>query len=88
MSNQYFGLYRGLVTDNVDPMCRMRIRALVPGVLGELETSWALPCVPPGFGSVPDVGAFVWIEFEAGDPEFPIWMGTFGMAESGRGGEK
>jgi hypothetical protein len=88
MNNQYFGPYRGQVTNNVDPDGLMRIKARVPDVLGELETNWALPCVPPGFGSVPDVGTSVWIEFEAGDPTYPIWMGTFGSPDSSRDGEK
>ena len=60
LSNQYFGLYRGIVTGNNDPSDGMRIRVQVPEVLGEEET-WASPCVPPGVRSVPDVGNLVWI---------------------------
>ncbi len=82
MSNQYFGPYRGIVTDNDDPSGLMRIKAHVQEIFGEVETPWASPCVPPGVRSVPDVGAIVWIEFEAGDPARPIWMGTAGVAES------
>ena len=81
MNDRYFALYRGIVTDNDDPSGRMRIRVRVPEVLGGLE-AWALPCVPPGFETVPEVGTAVWIQFEAGDPEHPVWMGTLG-AEGG-----
>jgi hypothetical protein len=81
MSDQYFGPYRGTVTDNDDPSGRMRIRVRVPDVLGELD-AWALPCVPPGVESVPEVGTVVWIEFEAGDSEHPVWMGTLGVGDS------
>lgn len=88
MANQYYGPYRGVVTDNNDPNDLMRIRARVPEVLGETETSWALPCVPPGVRSVPDIDSLVWIMFEAGDPSRPIWVGTAGVAESGVDGDK
>ena len=78
MSNKFFGPYRGTVKDNNDPSGQMRIIAIVPSVLGESKTGWALPCVPPGVRSVPDVGDFVWIEFEGGDPDYPVWIGTAG----------
>ena len=37
----------------------------------------AAPYAGPGAGFValPPVGAGVWIEFEQGDPDFPIWSG-------------
>ncbi|MEK7395616.1 MAG: phage baseplate assembly protein V [Candidatus Poribacteria bacterium] len=79
--NRYFGKYRGVVTDNNDATYRGRIKVRVPSVLGDLET-WAMPCVPyagNGVGSytIPEPGAGVWIEFEAGDPSYPIWTGCF-----------
>ena len=77
MTEQYFGPYQGIVTDNEDPSGLMRIKACVPAVLGEQITSWALPCVPPGVTAVPEIGTHVWIEFMAGDLLHPIWMGTF-----------
>ena len=79
----YFGKYRGLVVDNVDPENRARITARVPSVLGAEEVShWAEPCLPfggladQGLFMVPEVGAQVWVEFEEGDPGKPIWTGT------------
>lgn len=80
--DRFFGKYRGLVAVNVDPESRGRIKALVPEVLGESPSSWALPCAPyagtgAGFFSVPMVGAGVWIEFEAGDVSRPVWTGTW-----------
>jgi uncharacterized protein involved in type VI secretion and phage assembly len=79
--NRYFGKYRGTVSDNSDPTSRGRLKVKVPAVLGDLE-SWAMPCVPyagqgVGFYSLPDPGTGVWVEFEAGDPSFPIWTGCF-----------
>ncbi|MBU0596503.1 phage baseplate assembly protein V, partial [Candidatus Bipolaricaulota bacterium] len=69
---RHYGKHRAIVTDNEDPRGLGRIRARVPEVLGDVETGWALPCSPyagdgAGLYAVPDPGAGVWIEFEAGD---------------------
>jgi uncharacterized protein involved in type VI secretion and phage assembly len=81
IKGHYFGKYRGTVSDNSDPTNRGRIKVKVPAVLGTVE-SWAMPCVPyagdgVGFYSLPPVGTGVWVEFEAGDPSYPIWSGCF-----------
>lgn len=80
--NKYYGKYRGTVLNNIDPLQIGRIQAIVPDVSTLLPTSWALPCVPiagkqMGTFVVPQVGAGVWIEFEQGDPDYPIWVGGF-----------
>ncbi|MDB6057189.1 MAG: hypothetical protein JWO95_1033, partial [Verrucomicrobiales bacterium] len=77
---QFFGKYRGTVTSNLDPLQRGRILATVPDVLGQHATGWALPCLPyagngVGLFFVPPIGALVWIEFERGDSDYPIWSG-------------
>ncbi|WP_119730200.1 phage baseplate assembly protein V [Thermomonospora amylolytica] len=84
VERRYHGKYRGLVVDNADPERLGRLRLQVPSVLGdEVTTGWALPCVPyggmagQGLLAIPDVGAGVWVEFEEGDLEFPVWVGTF-----------
>lgn len=80
---KYYGKYRGFVVDNRDPEQRARIRVRVPSVFGQQDTYWALPCLPfggladQGLFLVPEVGAQVWIEFEEGNPDFPIWTGVF-----------
>ncbi len=79
--NKFFGKYRGLVTDNADSTNRGRVKVKVPAVLNELEV-WALPCLPyagdnVGLYTIPEAGAGVWVEFEGGDPSFPIWTGGF-----------
>ena len=81
-STQYFGKYRGTVVNNVDPMQIGRIQAMVPDVSGLVPSSWAMPCMPfgginAGMFAVPIIGAGVWIEFEQGDPDYPIWVGTY-----------
>jgi hypothetical protein len=80
---QYFGKYRGTVVNNIDPEMRGRILAMVPDVLGPVPSTWCEPCVPlagptgPPMGTyfVPPIGAGVWIEFEGGDPSYPIFAG-------------
>jgi hypothetical protein len=79
-ADRFYGKYRGLVADNLDPTQTGRIKALVPEVLGEVPSGWALPCQPftgtgAGLYAVPQPGAGVWIEFEAGDASRPIWSG-------------
>lgn len=81
-NNEFYGKYRGVVTDNQDPLTMGRIRASVPDVMGGLASGWAMPCAPfggsqTGFFAIPTVGAGVWIEFEHGDPDYPIWSGCW-----------
>jgi len=82
MSEQFFGKYRGTVINNIDPMQIGRIQAMVPAVSALLPTSWAMPCLPiagrlQGSYFLPQLGSRVWIEFEGGDPDYPIWTGCF-----------
>jgi hypothetical protein len=80
---RFFGKYRGSVVENVDPSFQGRLMVRVPDVFGILTSSWALPCVPlagPDMGTsfvLPRVGSSVWVEFEQGDPQMPIWVGCF-----------
>jgi hypothetical protein len=80
MADRSYGKYRGVVIGNRDPERRLRLQVQVPDVL-EDAVAWAIPCVPFGFEAVPPVGAGVWVEFEAGDVERPIWSGTWWVAE-------
>lgn len=78
--SRFYGKYRGTVTD-VDAST-LRIKAKVPAVLGDKESGWCMPCVPyagknVGIAFLPEQGAGVWIEFEAGDVSYPIWTGCY-----------
>jgi uncharacterized protein involved in type VI secretion and phage assembly len=78
----FYGKYRGVVTDNNDPLFLGRIRAKVEDVFGSNKSGWAMPSLPfagkgVGLFLIPPVDASVWIEFEHGDPEYPIWSGCF-----------
>jgi len=82
MNGKFYGKYRGQVTDINDPLMIGRIRAKVPDVMGEEESGWAMPCAPfggsgMGFFALPVVDAGVWIEFEQGNPDYPIWSGSW-----------
>ena|SRR5258708_23721103 len=79
---KFFGKYRGTVINDIDPLFLGRIQAIVPDVSGASPTGWAMPCVPlagkqMGTFFVPPKGARVWIEFEQGDTNHPIWTGCF-----------
>jgi uncharacterized protein involved in type VI secretion and phage assembly len=80
--DQFYGKYRGTVMDNVDPMQMGRIQALVPDVANVMPSSWAMPCVlfagiQAGAFAVPAIGSGVWIEYEQGNPDNPIWSGCY-----------
>lgn len=80
--SSFYGKYRGVVTDNDDPNSLGRIRARVPEVYADEDSGWAMPSVPyagngVGLFLIPPVDASVWIEFEHGDPDYPIWAGCF-----------
>jgi uncharacterized protein involved in type VI secretion and phage assembly len=81
-SRRFYGKYRGTVINNVDPMQMGRIQAMVPDVSNVIPSSWAMPCFPVtgkqmGAWMIPQVGTGVWIEFEQGDPDYPIWSGCW-----------
>jgi uncharacterized protein involved in type VI secretion and phage assembly len=81
-AKKYLGKYRGTVFNNVDPLQQGRIQAMVPDVLGKVPSTYAMPCLPlagsqMGCYTIPTFGTGVWIEFEQGNPRFPIWSGCW-----------
>lgn len=78
----YYGKYRGKVENNVDPQQQGRLMVSVPAVTGSGRLNWAMPSVPfagdgVGLWAIPPVGAHVWVEYEGGDSDKPIWSGCF-----------
>lgn len=69
-----YGKYRGEVVDAKDEEKRGRVLITVPS-LGDVQLGWAECCLPPGIYSVPQRGDFVWVEFEEGNIDKPIWVG-------------
>ena len=82
-AGKFIGKFRATVLNNIDPESRGRLMLTIPDVLGVVPSTWAEPCTPlagptgPGMGVylVPPIGAGVWVEFEHGDPNYPIWVG-------------
>lgn len=77
-----FGKYRGTVVNNIDPQQMGRLQVQVPAIYGSNTLNWALPCVPyagpsEGFYMIPPIGANIWVEFEGGSIDAPIWSGCF-----------
>lgn len=81
-ARRFYGKYRGSVVDNADPHGMGRLLVSVPDVLGLFPSTWAMPCVPlagmqSGVFVAPPQRAGVWVEFEGGNPDYPIWTGFF-----------
>lgn len=79
-AKRFYGKYRGTVINNVDPMQIGRVQVLVPDVSNVLPSSWA--CLPVaginmGVFTVPPIGSGVWVEFEQGDSDYPVWVGCY-----------
>jgi phage baseplate assembly protein gpV len=80
--SRFYGKYRGIVSDIDDPDSLCRLRAEVPAIYGDQQSPWALPAFPfagkdHGLVLLPEVGDGVWIEFEGGDIDRPIWTGCW-----------
>lgn len=83
----FYGKYRAKVVDSKDPEQRGRIRVQCPKVLGDAKSSWCEPCIPVAYDNggdfaIPRVGEFVWVEFEEGNANKPIYTG--GLWSSGK----
>jgi hypothetical protein len=85
---KYYSRYRGFVFDNDDPENLGRLKLIIPAVTGpDYHGTWAFPVgVPSGKGwgqqVIPNKGDVVWVEFEGGCPELPLWShGHFGRKE-------
>jgi uncharacterized protein involved in type VI secretion and phage assembly len=79
---RFYGKYRATVLNNVDPQLQGRIQVQLGDRYGAFPSTWAMPAFAfagkgNGVVSLPQVTSSVWVEFEAGDPDYPIWSGAF-----------
>ena len=82
-NGRFYGKYRATVVNNIDPENRGRLQLTIPDVLGLVPSTWAECCAPfsglpgaaAGIFAIPPIGAAVWVEFEQGDQDRPIWTG-------------
>lgn len=89
-SGRYFGKYRGIVSRvEDDPNKLGRIMARVPVILGaDNDVGWCWPApsgsgVESGFFCPPSMNDVVWVEFEEGDPNRPVWSpGPWGVRDN------
>lgn len=83
---RFYGVYRGIVVDAQDPLQTRRLRLSIPALFGDSPTEWAEAVLPPIIDSdlalnvennfaLPSEGDGVWVMFEAGIPDFPVWIG-------------
>jgi uncharacterized protein involved in type VI secretion and phage assembly len=80
--HKFLGKYRGTVLNNIDPLQIGRLMVQVADVSNVLPSTWAMPCVPfggiqSGMFAVPAIGSGVWVEFEQGNPDYPVWVGCY-----------
>jgi Type VI secretion system/phage-baseplate injector OB domain len=76
------GKYQGVVISNIDPLTQGRLLVKVPDLLGDTNPIWAESASPlsgrqMGMYFVPPVDTGVWIEFQHGSPDYPIWTGCW-----------
>ncbi|UAK23290.1 phage baseplate assembly protein V [Sphingomonas nostoxanthinifaciens] len=79
---RFYGKYRATVLNNLDPRNQGRVMVQLADIYGLFPSSWALPAfmsagLNSGAVALPAVGSQVWVEFEAGDADYPIWTGGF-----------
>jgi hypothetical protein len=75
---RYPGLYVGQVEGN--DLDLGRIQVSIPSMFDETDPDFfvqARPCFPYGHFFVPEVGDKVWLAFENGDPNSPVWIGIW-----------
>jgi hypothetical protein len=76
-TGRFYGKYSGKVTSVTDPDQLGMVKVSVPAIFEEGIEVWARPCFATGHFFVPPIDAMVWVEFEAGDVGYPLWVGTW-----------
>jgi hypothetical protein len=77
-----YGLYRATVVDNRDPLNQRRLKLRIQ-TSPDSDTAWISPMYATiGTYDVPVIGQGVWVQFQSGDPEYPVWFGWFGKNQA------
>lgn len=79
---KHFGKFKAKIVDINDPEKRGRVKVMCPKVLGDSKSAWCETCVPvtgdkDGDFFVPNVNESVWVEFEDGEVDSPILVGSW-----------
>jgi len=75
MADKHHGLYRAIVLNNSDPQLEFRLQ-LIAREVSSVPLFWAEACVPSDQVTLPGIGDTVWVMFEAGDIQKPVWVGV------------
>ena len=86
MATGYSGSYRATVLDNADPLQDDRLLVAVPEIWGD-QPLWALASLPGSVSTLPSVGELVWVSFERGDSDYPVWQHEQGTGYAGDPGD-
>ena len=81
-------LDRAVVHDTRDPLKRGRIRVRIPTKTGQNVTGWIWPVVTSGYILTPNAGDQVWVTYESGDEDYPVWLGRIEPAKSYKEGTR
>lgn len=80
--DKYYGKYAGFAAEEVEPDAHGAIMVEIPGFTRAGFPVRARPCLPYAHFFVPHAGARLWIEFEGGNRDFPLWVGAWYPADS------
>jgi len=72
MVTGYASTYAATVVDNYDPVGQNRLNVMVPEVFAETPV-WAAASITDDLG-LPAIGDSVWVSFEHGDSDYPVWQ--------------
>jgi hypothetical protein len=84
MVTGYGGTYRGSVINDIDPLDQHRLEVLVPEVYADAAV-WAAASTTDDSG-LPSVGESVWVSFEHGETDYPVWQRVESADAPGDGG--
>lgn len=93
-TTKLYGNYRAKVEDNADPRQLGRIKARVYPYYTSIAVAdlpWSVPAMPifsgandaSGSFAVPEIGSWVWVFFEAGDHNQPVYFAEAQTAQKG-----
>ena len=70
----YGGIYKGVIS-TIESGGTGRVKLVIPQLSQSAVTNWAYPSSPSTITvDVPPEGTVVWVLFEGGDIDYPVWI--------------